>query len=68
LNPTEHAKLIATYKRAVAEADHKQALIRIAASKGPMAIQAAVNTAAKAIKRRDSYAAKLAQIGVSVEG
>lgn len=67
MNTTDHAKLIATYQRAAADAAHKLALTKVAASKGPKAIQAAVDAAAKAVKRRDSYAAKLAQVGVSVE-
>jgi enoyl-CoA hydratase/carnithine racemase len=65
VNPlAAHADLIATYRRAQAEAAHKQGLIKVVAAKGPKAIQAAVDTAAKAIKRRDAYAAKLAQLGV----
>ena len=47
-----HAQLIATYKRAQADAAHKQGLIKAVAAKGPKAIQAAVDTAAKAAKRR----------------
>ncbi|MDP3229214.1 MAG: hypothetical protein Q8N13_15270 [Acidovorax sp.] len=65
--PIAHADLIATFKRAQAEAAHKQALIKAVAAKGPKAIQAAVDTAAKAVKRRDSYAEKLAALGVVVE-
>ncbi len=65
--PVAHADLIATFKRAQAEAAHKQALIKAVAAKGPKAIQAAVDTAAKAVKRRDSYAEKLAALGVVVE-
>ena len=59
-----HAQLIATYKRAQADAAHKQGLIKALAAKGPKAIQAAVDTAAKAAKRRDGYAQKLAELGV----
>ena len=59
-----HADLISTFKRAQADAAHKQALIKAVAAKGPKAIQAAVDAAAKAAKRRDSYAAKLAALGV----
>jgi len=62
--PTE---LIATFKRAQADAAHKFGLIKAAADKGPKAIQAASDTAAKAAKRRDSFAKKLAQLGVKVE-
>ena len=62
--PIAHAALIATYRRAEAEAAHKLGLIKTVAAKGPKAIQAAVETAAKAAKRRDAYAAKLAELGV----
>ncbi|WP_318406438.1 hypothetical protein [Polaromonas sp. SM01] len=62
-----HAELIATYRRAEAEAAHKFGLIKVVASKGPKAIQAAVETAAKAAKRRDSYAKKLAVLGVDLK-
>lgn len=65
--PVAHAELIATYKRAEADAAHKFGLIKAVATKGPMAIQAAVETAAKAAKRRDSYARKLAGLGVKLE-
>ena len=61
-----HAELIATYRRAEAEAAHKSALIKAVAKKGPLAIQAAVETATKAVKRRDSYAKKLSNLGVIV--
>jgi enoyl-CoA hydratase/carnithine racemase len=68
VNPSAaHADLIATYRRAQAEAAHKSGLIQAAASKGPRAIQAAVETAAKAAKRRDSYAKKLALLGVDLK-
>lgn len=59
-----HAELIAAFKRAQADAAHKFGLIAVVSKKGPMAIQAAVETAAKAAKRRDSYAKKLAAVGV----
>lgn len=62
-----HAELIATFKRAQADAAHKLSLIKAAANKGPKAIQAATETAAKAVKRRDSYAKKLDDLGVSLE-
>jgi hypothetical protein len=42
-------------------------LIKTAAQKGPKAIQAAAETAAKAAKRRDSYAKKLETLGVSLK-
>ena len=64
--PIAHAALIATYQRAQADAAHKSALIKAAAKKGPLAIQAAVETAARAAKRRDSYAKKLGDLGVAV--
>ncbi|HQS01283.1 MULTISPECIES: hypothetical protein [unclassified Polaromonas] len=68
MNPsTAHAELIATYRRAQAEAAHKAGLIKAVASKGPKAIQAAVETASKAAKRRDSYAKKLALLGVDLK-
>ena len=68
MNPsTAHAELIATYRRAQAEAAHKSGLIKAVATKGPKAIQAAVETAAKAAKRRDSYAKKLAILGVDLK-
>lgn len=64
--PIEPAALLATYRKAVAEAEHKHSLIQSVARKGPKAIEAAVDTAAKAAKRRDTYAAKLTQLGVQV--
>ena len=66
MNPSVvHAELIATFKRAQADAAHKFGLIQAAAQKGPKAVQAATETAAKAAKRRDSYAKKLDTLGVS---
>lgn len=62
-----HTELIATFKRAQADAAHKFGLIKAAANKGPKAIQAATETAAKAAKRRDSYAKKLDALGVSLK-
>ena len=68
VNPSvAHAELIATFKRAQADAAHKFGLIKTAAQKGPKAIQAAAETAAKAAKRRDSYAKKLETLGVSLK-
>ena len=64
--PIAHAALIATYQRAQEVAARKSELIKAAAKKGPFAIQAAVETAAKAAKRRDSYAKKLGDLGVAV--
>ena len=68
MNPTvAHAELIAIYRRAEADAAHKFGLIKAAAHKGPKAIQAATETAAKAAKRRDSFAKKLDALGVSLK-
>ena len=68
MNPIHaHAELIATFKRAQADAAHKFGLIKAAAQKGPKAVQAATETAAKATKRRDSYAKKLDALGVSLK-
>ena len=68
MNPSHpHTDLIATYRRAEAEAAHKFGLIKAAANKGPKAIQAATDTAAKAAKRRDSYAKKLLALGVELK-
>lgn len=65
--PVAHAELIATYKRAKADAAHKFGLISTVAKKGPKAIQAAVDTAARAEKRRVSFAKKLSALGVVLE-
>jgi hypothetical protein len=62
-----HAELIAAFRRAEAEAAHKFGLIKAVEKKGPKAIQAAVETAAKAAKRRDSYAKKLNTLGLCVK-
>jgi len=49
VNPSlAHTELIATFKRAEADAAHKFGLIHAAAHKGPKAIQVATETAAKA--------------------
>lgn len=65
MNPSlAHAELIATFRRAEADAAHKFGLIQAVAKKGPKAIQVAIETAAKAAKRRDSYAKKLDALGV----
>ena len=67
VNPSlAHAELIATFKRAEADAAHKFGLIKAVSKKGPKAIQAAVDSAAKAAKRRDSYAKKLEVLGVDL--
>ena len=65
--PTAHAELIATFRRAEADAAHKLGLIKAAAHKGPKAIQAATETAAKAAKRRDSFAKKLEILGMNLK-
>jgi hypothetical protein len=65
--PPAHAELIATFKRAQADAAHKFGLIKAAKKKGPKAIQTAIDTAEKAAKRRDSFAKKLAVLGVSLK-
>ena len=68
MNPSlAHAELIATFRRAELEAAQKFGLIKAVGKKGPKAIQAAVETAAKAAKRRDSYAKKLHLLGVSLK-
>ncbi len=67
MNPsTAHAELIATFKRAEADAIHKFGLIKAAEKKGPKAIQTATETAAKAAKRRNSFAKKLKVLGVDL--
>ena len=58
--------MIGTDKRGQADDAHKQGLIKAVADKGTKAIQAAVDTAAKAAKRRDGYAQKLAELGVAL--
>lgn len=68
MNPPAHAELIATYRRAEADAAHKIRLIKSAGAKGPKAIQKAMETAAKAEKRRDAYASKLRGLGVDLRG
>lgn len=65
--PHAHAALRAAFQRAQADALHKFGLIQRVANKGPKAIQAAMETAAKAAKRRDAYAKKLAELGVDCE-
>lgn len=68
LNPSPaHTELIATFKRAEADAAHKFGLIQAAEKKGPKAIQTAIETAAKAAKRRNSFAKKLGGLGVSLK-
>jgi hypothetical protein len=62
-----HAELIATFKRAEADAAHKFGLIKAAEKKGPNAIQTAVETAAKTAKRSDSFAKKTGGPGGELE-
>lgn len=62
--PAAHAELIASFRRAQADAAHKFGLIKVVEKKGPKAIQTAIETAEKAAKRRDSFAKKLAAVGV----
>ena len=62
-----HAELIATFRRAQADAAHKFGLIKAVEKKGLKAIQAAIDTAAKAANRRDSYAKKLNVLGVNLK-
>ncbi len=64
--PDTHSKLMAAFKRAEADAAHKSGLIKGAGNKGPKAIAVAVEVAAKAAKRRDSFAKKLAALGVDL--
>ncbi|MEG0922541.1 MAG: hypothetical protein RSD57_19400 [Comamonas sp.] len=62
----EHAELLASYHKLVAEAAKKADLVKAAASKGPKAIATASETAAKAARRRDVAASKLAKLGVVI--
>lgn len=67
MNPSaNYPELIATYRRAAADAAHKQGLIQAVAKKGPAAIKAAIETAAKAEKRKATFAKKLADLGVEI--
>ena len=69
MNPSvdDHTALIAAFRKAEADAVHKFGLIQAVAKKGPKAMQAAVETAAKAAKRRASFAKKLSVLGVSLK-
>jgi hypothetical protein len=62
--PIAHAELIASYRKVAAEAARKAELVKAAASKGPRTIATVSETAAKAARRRDVLAAKLAKLGV----
>ena len=59
-----HAELIASYRKLAAEAAKKAELVKAAAGKGPKTIATVSETAAKAARRRDVMAAKLAKLGV----
>jgi len=68
VNPSPaHTELIAAFRRAEADAAHKFGLITALGKKGPVAIQAAMETSAKAAKRRDAYAKKLKALGVDLK-
>nr|WP_225608620.1 MULTISPECIES: hypothetical protein [unclassified Comamonas] len=56
--------MIASYRKVAAEAARKAELVKAAASKGPRTIATVSETAAKAARRRDVLAAKLAKLGV----
>jgi len=64
--PIAHAELIASYKKVAADAAEKAALILTSASKGPGVIKSVSETAAKAARRRDVIASKLAKLGVAL--
>ena len=59
-----HAELIASYRKRAAEAAKKAELVKAAAGKGPKTIATVSEPAAKAARRRDVMAAKLAKLGV----
>ena len=68
MNPfVVHAALIVTFKGAKADAAHKLGLIKTVEKKGPKAIQAAIDTAVRAEKRRDIYAKKLSALGIVLD-
>ena len=62
--PIAHAELIASYRKVAAEAAMKADKVQAASSKGPAVAKAASDTAAKAARRRDVLASKLAKLGV----
>ena len=62
----DHAELLASYQKLVAETAKKTDLVKAAAAKGPKAIATASETAAKAARRRDVLANKLAKLGITV--
>ena len=59
-----HAELIASYRKLAAEAAKKAELVKAAAGKGPKTIATVSETAAKAARRRDVMASRLAKLGV----
>lgn len=59
-----HAELIVSYRKLAAEAAKKAELLKAAAGKGPKTIATVSETAAKAARRRDVMAARLAKLGV----
>ncbi|MDH1701491.1 hypothetical protein [Comamonas terrigena] len=65
--PIAHAELIASYRKVAAEAARKAELVKAAAAKGPKTIATVSETAAKAARRRDVLASKLAKLGVDVK-
>jgi enoyl-CoA hydratase/carnithine racemase len=66
-SPSAYPEFFASYQRAKADAAHKLGLISTVAKKGPKAVQAAVDTSARAEKRRDSFAKKLRSLGAGIE-
>lgn len=62
----QHAALIASYHKLEADAKEKLAMAIFAASKGPATAKVCNETAAKAKRRRDVAAAKLAKHGVEL--
>jgi hypothetical protein len=64
-HPVAHVELSATYRRAEADAAHKFGLIKVVATKGPKAIQAAVETVdadRKLTAKRTSADSKLTRV------
>ena len=64
--PIAHAELIASYKKVAADAAKKSAIVLTLGAKGPIALKTATETAAKAARRRDVIASKLAKLGVAL--
>nr|WP_301184148.1 hypothetical protein [Comamonas thiooxydans] len=60
--------MIASYRKLAAEAAKKAELVKAAASKGPKTIATVSETAAKAARRRDVMAARLAKLGIDLPG